>query len=66
MTGDEILTNTSPTLIKLNSDVDGFYLLIKGINGQVTLTDSYAKNAAGYAIIFGDGEYGNPNNKGSK
>ena len=56
LTGDEILTNTSPTLIKLNPDVDGFYLRVKGMNGQVTLADSYSKNAAGYIIIFGDGD----------
>ena len=56
LTGDEILTNTSPTLIKLNSDVDGFYLRVKGMNGKVTLADSYAKKATGYTIIFGDGD----------
>ena len=54
--GDEMITNTNPTIVKLDPSVSGFYVRIKGTNARITISTQYDWSVTGYTFIFGDGD----------
>ena len=54
--GDEIITNTSPTLIKLSADDTSFYVRIRGDQAQITLSEAYDSNVNAFTFTWGDGD----------
>ena len=54
--GDEIITNTSPTLIKLSPDETSFYLRIRGDQAQITLSEAYGSYVNAFTFTWGDGD----------
>ena len=56
LTGDEIVSNTHPSLIKLDTSLKWFYLRMKGGPAEVTLSTVYGYNDNAYKFVFGDGD----------
>ena len=56
LTGDEIVSNTNPSLIKLDTSLLWFYLQMKGGPAEVTLSTVYGYNDNAYKFVFGDGD----------
>ena len=54
--GDEIITNVSPTLIKLSPNETSFYVRIRGDQGQITLSEAYGSNVNAFTFTWGDGD----------
>ena len=54
MIGDEIVTNTSPTEVKLKLSTTSFYVRIRGVKAQITLSEEYGTDINIYTFTWGD------------
>ena len=56
LTGDEIVSSTHPSLIKVDTSLKWFYLRMKGGPAEVTLSTVYGYNENAYKFVFGYGD----------